>query len=67
MLEFVILGIIIGAFVSNIFHYAMCGHGIITIDHSDPETESYNFKVNKLDDLNKKTRFILHVEHVSQK
>ena len=58
-----ILGIVIGSLISNLFHYLKSGYGVLEIDHSNPEKDSYNFVVTDLDKLNKKTRFMMRIEH----
>lgn len=59
----IILGIVIGAIVSNLFHYFVCGLGVLEIDHSNPEKDTYNFLIDDLNKLNNKKRFILMVKH----
>lgn len=66
MIELIIattIGLFIGALISNICHCVFAGSGKLQIFHGE-DKDSYNFKVDKLDDLNKKRRFILKVEHL---
>ena len=59
----VLIGVIIGALISNLFQYLMSGYGVLEIDHTNSEKESYNFIVKDLDDLDKKTHFMMRIEH----
>lgn len=62
-----VMGIILGLIIAIMLRHLISGHGTLIIDNSNPEIDSYDFRVNNLDDMNKKKHFILKVKHVSQK
>ena len=57
------LGLVIGAAVATLFMLFTSGHGTLHIDHSNPEKDVYNFEIDRVDNLNKKKRFIMQIEH----
>lgn len=61
-----VLGVI-AAFVfgviMDIIEYLRTAHGMLRIDHSNPEKDVYRIEIDNLDDLAKKSRVILKVDH----
>ena len=55
-------GFFIASLISFICFCFMAG-GPLKIDHSDPEKHLYRFEIDDLDDLSKKKRVILSIEH----
>lgn len=55
-------GFFIASLISFICFCFMAG-GTLKIDHSDPEKDLYRFEIDDLDDLSKKKRVILSIEH----
>ena len=37
--------------------------GTLKVDHSNPEKDIYRFEIDRFDDLNKKKRIVLKVDH----
>lgn len=56
------LGVLLGAFISNIFHYLRTASGTLKIDSSNPEKDVYRLELGSLDGLDKKRRVILKVD-----
>lgn len=59
---YIAIGTLFGCIISNLLRFIFCGSGKLQIFHGE-EKDTYNFAVDKLDDLNKKKRFVLKVEH----
>lgn len=61
-----LFGIFTGFFIASLISFIcfcfMVG-GTLKIDHSDPEKDLYRFEIDDLDDLSKKKRVILSIEH----
>lgn len=57
------VGVLIGSVLSNIIFYYRASSGIFRIDHSDPEKDVYRFEIGDLDELDKKKRLILKIDH----
>ena len=43
--------------------FCFMARGTLKIDYSDPEKDLYRFEIDDLDDLSKKKRVILNIEH----
>ena len=57
-------GVVIGVITTNIIlRTRYCG--TLKIDHSNPEKDLYRFEIDDLDDLNKRKRVTLKVDHVT--
>ena len=65
MLYFVagIGGFIIGVIVGLILIRIKTSTGALLIDHSNPEKDIYQINIDKFDDLDKKSRIWLRVNH----
>lgn len=62
-----VVGIIVAALISSlttiiVMHFR-CGTGTLRIDHSNPKKDLYRFDIDDLDQLNKKKRLILTIDH----
>jgi hypothetical protein len=57
------LGVLIALLVHSIIFYWRTGFGTLTIDHTDPEKDIYRFAVEDLDDLNRKSKIEMRIEH----
>lgn len=66
-MSFSILGIIITAVISSaltsIFLHLGSAHGTLRIDHSNPEKDIYRIEIDNLDELKKKNRALLYIDH----
>ena len=58
-----VVGALIGAFVTGIAYDAQAGFGTLHIDHSNPEKDVYRLEIDKFDDISKKKRVTLHINH----
>ena len=66
-MSFSIWGIIITAVISSaltsIFLHLGSAHGTLRIDHSNPEKDIYRIEIDNLDELKKKNRALLYIDH----
>lgn len=58
-----VVGICVGAFITNLVMDARSGFGTLRIDHSNPEKDVYLFDIDKFEDISGKKRVILRVDH----
>ena len=58
-----IIGAIIGAIIYAVMQKIFVAHGILRIDHSDPEKDLYRFEIENLDKLNKRSYVELKIDH----
>lgn len=58
-----ILGSVIGAIVSSIYFYYKSTTGTLRIDHSNPEKDTYRFEIDGIDNLSKKKKIIVKIDH----
>ena len=58
-----IIGAIIGAIIYAVTQKIFVAHGILRIDHSDPEKDLYRFEIENLDKLNKRSYVELKIDH----
>lgn len=58
-----LIGCIITAIVCGFIHQYKAGTGILRIDHSNPQKDIYRFDVDNLDDLSKKDKLIMKIDH----
>lgn len=47
----------------HIAYYRRFTHGTLKIDHSNPEKDVYRFELDNLDDISKKSRIVLKIDH----
>lgn len=60
----VIFGIIIGLILANLVVWnPWTATGVMRIDHTDPDKDSYLLEIDDLDKLNRKRRIIITVDH----
>lgn len=57
-----VLGLVVGVAVATVFTNISSGHGTLHIDHY-PEKDFYRFEIDRVDNLDKKKRFIMKVKH----
>ena len=60
------LGFAAGMFANsliNFFIYLKKKCGVLKIDRSNPEKDTYRFEIDKLEDLNKRNFIILRIEN----
>lgn len=60
---FDLLHVAVGAIVSILFNEIRSAHGVLKIDQSDPEKDTYMFEIDDLNSLKKKKRAILKIDH----
>lgn len=58
-----IIGAIIGVIIYAVMQKIFVAHGILRIDHSDPEKDLYRFEIENLDKLNKRSYVELKIDH----
>ena len=54
---------ILGMFVDYIFSLKDTTRGVLRIDHSNQEKDVYRFEINDLENLNKKNKIVLKIDH----
>lgn len=59
----IISGLVGASLVWLYYHKVHFTSGTLKIDHSNPEKDSYRFEIDDLSKLNKKTWFILRIDH----
>lgn len=62
MLYFTI-GVIVGAIINSLWLHLLTGHGTLRIDHSDPEKDIYRLEIDNLDQINRKNRLYVKIDH----
>lgn len=62
MLYFTV-GVIVGAIICALWQHVTMGHGTLRIDHSDFEKDVYRLEINNLDQLDRKNRLYVKVDH----
>lgn len=62
-LVFLLIGIVVGAIVSLLWHRFRKTNGVLKIDHSNPEKDVYRFEINEIDNIAHKTRIVLRIDH----
>ncbi len=58
-----LIGVAVGSSVMNCIFYLRSGFGVLRIDHSDPDKDVYRLDIDKIDDISKKKRVLLKVDH----
>lgn len=61
-----VLGIIVAfvfGLIMDILEHLRTARGMLRIDHSNPEKDVYRIEIDDLDDLAKKSRVVLKVDH----
>lgn len=59
-----IFGVLIGSVITNFIIYLRTENGILKIDHSNPEKDSYLFEINdSLDKLESKKILVLKIDN----
>lgn len=58
-----IISFILGMFVDYIFSSKDTTNGVLRIDHSSEEKDIYRFEINDLENLNKKNKIVLKIDH----
>lgn len=62
-LVFLLIGIIVGAIVSSLWHRFRKTNGVLKIDHSNPEKDIYRFEIDEIDNIAHKTRIVLRIDN----
>lgn len=57
------LGVLIGILISIIFNKMRKTHGVLKIDHSNPEKDVYRFEIENLDNISKMREITLLIDH----
>lgn len=57
------LAIVLSSALTSIFLHLGLAHGTLRIDHSNPEKDIYRIEIDDLDELKKKRRAILYIDH----
>ena len=58
-----LIGIAVGASVTNCIFYLRSRFGVLRIDHSNPDKDVYRLEIDKIDDISKKNRVVLKVDN----
>lgn len=58
-----VLQVAIGSLVTILFNYIRSAHGVLKVDHSNPEKDIYRFEIDNLDVLSKKKYAVLKIDH----
>ena len=61
-----LFGMFTGFFIASLISFicfCFMARGTLKIDHSDPEKDLYRFEIDDLDNLSKRKRVILSIEH----
>lgn len=53
----------LGSLVTYIFSVTRETGGTLRVDHSNPEKDAYLFEIDDLDNLDKKKRIVLNIDH----
>ena len=56
-------GVVVGAIICIFWQHVTMGYGTLRIDHSNPEKDVYRLEIDNLDQLNKKSRIHVKVDH----
>lgn len=56
-------GFVVGTVLTAIFFRVRTGKGTLMIDHSNPEKDVVRFVIDDIEQITKKKRFILKVDH----
>ena len=59
----VVAAFILGMLVDYIFSSKDTTRGVLRIDHSSEEKDIYRFEINDLENLNKKNKIVLKIDH----
>ena len=62
MLYFTI-GVLVGAILNALWQHLIMGHGTLRIDRSDPEKDVYRLEIDNLDQIDRKNRLYVKVDH----
>lgn len=60
---YIFLGIIIGVIGTVIFYSLRTATGVLHIDHHDPEKDYHLFEIDNIEQLYKRRRIVLKVNH----
>lgn len=58
-----LIGCVLGVIGTLLLNYINSAHGVLRIDHSDPNKDLYRFEIDDLDKLNGKTYVELKIDH----
>lgn len=57
------IGFLSGMIANELFHHLKKACGILRIDHSNPDKDTYRFEIDNLDELSKKKIIVLKVDN----
>lgn len=57
------VGALVEAITFGIIMYVRSAHGVLKVDHSNPEKDVYRFEIDDLDSLSKKKYVQLTIDH----
>lgn len=60
---FFIIGVVVGTVISVIINGLKKSYGVLKIDTSDPAKDKYRIYIDDLDNLNKKKKLLLSIDH----
>ena len=63
----IVVGILIGVVITSIIKACTKNDGILRIDQTNPEKDTYRLEINDLDILPRKKKIVLKVENVYEK
>lgn len=58
-----LVGVIFGSVVTNVLYWRKRASGTLRIDHTNPEKDIYRIEIESIDDLSKKNKIELKVDH----
>ena len=58
-----VLAVVLSSVLTSLFLHLGSAHGTLRIDHSNQEKDTYRIELDDLDELKKKRRVILYVDH----
>lgn len=59
----ILIGCVLGVVGTLLLNYVNSAHGVLRIDHSDPNKDLYRFEIDDLSKLNDKTYVELTIDH----
>ena len=58
-----VLAVVVSSVFTSLFLHLGLAHGTLRIDHSNPEKDIYRIEIDNLDELKKKRKAILYIDH----
>ena len=57
------IGFLVGMLFNELIRHLQKAYGVLRIDHTDPEKDTYRFEIDNLDELSKKKFIVLKVDN----